>query len=149
MKDNKKISIDKKNDKLEQIIIISLFIFVLIIVIFLFARLNMKKNSDYDTTRLPVSEKLSEKKVYDSLEITDIDVYKSRDSNYINYKLCNNGEDTFESKTVYLLFLDEAGKTIDKVEQQILKTDPGVCEYYHTIIDPDTTDAYEIKISDK
>lgn len=137
---NSKKSINKKQ------MIISIIIFI---VLFSFYGVFLFKNDKNKNTSIEISKKMASPKIYDGLDITDIEAFNINGNYQIRINIKNNTSHDYEAKSVFLVFLNKSGDVTEKKGFSIphLKSGENFVSIY--VLPKERFKDYTFLISDK
>ena len=137
---NSKKSINKKQ------MIISIIIFI---VLFSFYGVFLFKNDKNKNTSIEISKKMASPKIYDGLNITDIEAFNINGNYQIRINIKNNTSHDYEAKSVFLVFLNKSGDVTEKKGFSIphLKSGENFVSIY--VLPKERFKDYTFLISDK
>lgn len=148
----------KKNKKLVIILVIILIILVLCIGvgIYIWKEKNkpipQEQGKEYvqtleDGTKLNVSQKLSETKIIDGLEITQLQLTEKGNTTQLLGTITNKTNETKKASIITITFLDKQGNEITSMKPYIKELKANESTPLNASMTFDYTNAYDIKVT--
>lgn len=149
----------KKNEAIVIFTIVAIMVIILVIVV------NRGKNNNKnnqvtpntvkeefvevkeDGTRVNTSNKLSETKKYDGLEISNITLTEKNNESYIRATVKNTTSQVKGDDFITLTIIDKAGKTLTEVQGYLDTLQPGSTATLSIKASADFANAYDFKVS--
>lgn len=100
-----------------------------------------------DGTKLNISQKLSETKTIDGLEITEIQLTEKGNTTQLLGTITNKTDETKPASIITITFLDKQGNEITSIKPYIKELKPGENTPLNASTTFDYTNAYDIKIT--
>lgn len=100
-----------------------------------------------DGTKLNISQKLSETKTVDGLEITNIQLTEKGNTTQLLGTITNKTNEKKEASIITIIFLDKEGNELTNIKPYIKELEAGESTVLNASMTFDYTNAYDIQVT--